>query len=188
MSDVDYLVGGVVPAPLKKSWRCLKYLRSDGLEYILEFWKNKCILCYLTGQYGSIWISKFKCLVNFSNIANISELSRSDGAQMFIACWPTNTHLRLAALPQNRALSTIKEGLVIWMWNIWWPEEKSSEKIETMHGRAESQVTLASRSSAVEKAMQMEIQKVSLQMLQICLVRKLLGKMMDSPAINFTRG
>ena len=29
-----------------------------------------------------------------------------------------------------------------------------------MHGRAESQVTLASRSSAVEKAMQMEIQKV----------------------------
>ena len=30
-----------------------------------------------------------------------------------------------------------------------------------MHGRAESQVTLASRSSAVEKAMQMEIQKVS---------------------------
>ena len=30
-----------------------------------------------------------------------------------------------------------------------------------MHGRAESQVTLASRSGAVEKAMQMEIQKVS---------------------------
>ena len=43
-----------------------------------------------------------------------------------------------------------------------------------MHGRAESQVTLASRSSAVEKAMQMEIQKVSpdLQMLQMCLVGK----------------
>ena len=56
-----------------------------------------------------------------------------------------------------------------------------------MHGRAESQVTLASRSSAVEKAMQMEIQKV--RALQMCLVGKLLGKMvMDSPAINFTRG
>ena len=39
-----------------------------------------------------------------------------------------------------------------------------------MHGRAESQVTLASRSSAVEKAMQMEIQKVSFFFLLLVLV------------------
>ena len=52
-----------------------------------------------------------------------------------------------------------------------------------MHGRAESQVTLASRSSAVEKAMQMEIQKVRpvffcsiMRMLQILLAGKIVVK------------
>ena len=57
---------------------------------------------YVIWLVWSTGISEFKWVVHFLNVANLPELSRSDGAQMFIACWPTNTHLRLTALPQNR--------------------------------------------------------------------------------------
>ena len=67
------------------------------------YWNFRMLnIFYVIWLVWSTGISEFKWVVHFLNVANLPELSRSDGAQMFIACWPTNTHLRLTALPQNR--------------------------------------------------------------------------------------
>ena len=144
---------------------------------------------YVIRLVWSTGISEFKWVVNFLNLANIPELSRSDGAQMFIACWPTNTHLRLTALPQNRVyLLQCKRNL----WHQWFGCElfgdlKLKEDLKRCTaGRSPRWRWRAGRARSRRRCRWRFRRWEPLQM--CCLVGKLLGKMMDSPAINFTRG
>ena len=85
-------------------WKELTMLKILEKWYGWDIYWNFGMLnvFYVIWLVWSTGISEFKWVVHFLNVANLPELSRSDGAQMFIACWPTNTHLRLTALPQNR--------------------------------------------------------------------------------------